>query len=144
VAAALAVLGLALSASKNPVHAGAVVPAVAVLLAMALSDVSEAARPWSRLGGAVCGLAVLTYLGTVTGRVMTPSSQESAGQTSQPWFAGGWLALVVLAGAGDCAGHWTAAEGRPTASRPPDESVRGQAASMTAVITATVRLAFRC
>ncbi|MDQ1247254.1 MAG: Arabinose trans protein, partial [Actinomycetota bacterium] len=140
VAAALAALGLALSASKNPVHAAAVVPAVAVLLAMALGDVSEAARPWSRLVGAACGLAVLTYLGTVTVRVMTPSTQESAGQTSQPWFAGGWLALVVLAVALVTAlaiGRLLKDDRQRLA--PPDGVGAGaRAASMTAVITATI------
>ncbi len=140
VAAALAALGLALSASKNPVHAAAVVPAVAVVLAMALGDVSEAARPWSRLVGAVCGLAVLTYLGTVTVRVMTPSTQESAGQTPQPWYAGGWLALVVLAAAvvTALAIRRLPKDGRQRLSLPGKVASGARAASITAVTTASI------
>lgn len=138
-AAALAVIGLALSSSKNPVHAAAVVPAVAVLLAMAASDVLAAARPWSRLITAVCGLAVLTYLGTVTVRVMTPSTQESAGEAAQPWFAGGWLAGVVMAAALVTAlAVRRLHRARNQDPSPPGVGAGARSAAVTAAITATI------
>ena len=101
-AAALAVLGLAMTADKLPSHAAAVVPAVALLLAMAVVDLGLARASGTRLVVGLAGAVAISYLAT-RGIAGAPSDWDgirssgpgSSTPGSSAWWLGGWAALAV-------------------------------------------------
>ena len=96
-AASLAVLGLALTADKLPSHAAAVVPAVALLMSMAVADLGFTRARGTRLVVGLVGAVIISYLATRITPLATFSWEEvpSAGPGAQSWWSGGWVALVV-------------------------------------------------
>lgn len=99
-AAGLSLAGLLLTSSKYPIHLGAVVPAVAVLVAIAVADLEVPGAGPARRIAALVGVIVAAGFALSRVWVMTPGSQESAGAPGVGGGFGPWWLWVLLLAAG--------------------------------------------